>query len=240
MLAACVLLLQLLSSTPSIRPQPTLGHTDRYELILPPHAPVPTIEIDGADADLIAPDPTLQGRQPWLIRITPRPGDTVARYTATVQVGPRWSRPIRGTLLRTTWRVRAAAWTINPRTDPEAWHAETAKAPETWLTTLDLPFALEGPAAVSPVLPITQPDRFGLIATTTIDLPPGRWRIRARADDGLRLRVNHTLLIDRWNDLATSESTAEFTATDQPTTIDLDYFEHSGHAELRVELEPAD
>jgi hypothetical protein len=83
-------------------------------------------------------------------------------------------------------------------------------------------------------------DYFGIIANTSILLPPGTWRLVTRSDDGIRVFVNDKPVIDNWTWHAPVEDRAEFhvPSGSGPVTLKVEYFEIMGGATLDVRLEP--
>lgn len=77
-------------------------------------------------------------------------------------------------------------------------------------------------------------ERAGVSATTSVDLPPGAYAIRAISDDGIRVFVDDTLVIEDW-------SVHESRMKDAPLAagahrIRVEYFQGDGWAELNVEI----
>jgi len=226
--------------TPLLREHARTPDADTFEIYPPVQAAdTPVVTIEGADAELLRPEGP-EGWHPWRVRVTPHADRAVSTYTGTVRVG-RWSRPIAGRFVRASWSVRAWAWTNDPLSDLDAWRAEAGSIDAIGVDSLDLPFGSGGPSSVRPALQVDARDRFGLIAAGTIDLPPGRWRVRTRSDDGIRVSINGELLIERWDIHGPTEDAADFMVDgDGPTRIGVEYFENAGFATLSVWFEPAD
>ena len=82
-----------------------------------------------------------------------------------------------------------------------------------------------------PELPI---EKWGLEATTTVDLGPGSYTLRSISDDGIRVWVDGKLVIERW-------STHESTLDEAPLAggrheLRVQYYQNGGWTELRVEI----
>ncbi len=205
----------------------------------------PEVEVTGADVELLPPqDP--EGWRPWLLRVTAKDSEAVSTYTGVVRVGD-WSRRVAGRFIQASWSVRAFAWDVKiagpqyPFLGYGHWREQADAVEPVTLSSLDLPFGYAGPSSVQPALAIDARDHFGLIAQGTIDLPPGRWRVHTRSDDGIRLSINDELLIERWDIHGPTEDAAEFEVAEAgPTRIGLEYFENAGYATLSVWFEPAD
>ena len=78
------------------------------------------------------------------------------------------------------------------------------------------------------------PDRVALTADGDVDLPSGRYTIRTISDDGIRVFVDGTRVIDRWTEHESALDTAPVAAGRHHLRVE--YFELTGFAELRVEI----
>lgn len=232
--------------TPLIREYSRTASVDVFE-IYPPligSAP-PEVDVSGADFELLPPQSSEDWR-PWVLRIKALEGEAVSTYSGIVRVGD-WSRRVAGRFIQASWLVRAFTWD-EKSAGPEypllgygLWREQADAVEPVSLTSLDLPFGYAGPSSVQPALKIDARDRFGLIAEGSIDLPPGRWRVRTRSDDGIRVAINDELLIERWDIHGPTEDAAEFEVAEAgPSRIGLEYFENAGYATLSVWFEPAD
>ena len=89
-------------------------------------------------------------------------------------------------------------------------------------------------------LPMRMPrDHFGVIATRTLTVLAGSWRINTLSDDGIRVWMNDELVIDDWTHHAATRHHADFTV-DNPRSVRfrVEYFELDGASMLTVELQP--
>ena len=82
-----------------------------------------------------------------------------------------------------------------------------------------------------PELPI---EKWGLEATTEVELPDGRYRLRTISDDGIRVWVDGQLVIERW-------STHESTVDEVPLAagrrqLRVQFYQNGGWTELRVDV----
>jgi hypothetical protein len=227
--------------TPLLREHSRTGGRDVYEAYVPVGSGlIPEVSADGAVVEILPPEGP-EGWRPWRVAVTPRAGEVVSSYAGRVRVGEGWSRPISGRFVDAAWTVRAWSWTADPLVDSGAWRAEATAVEPVTLERLDLPFANAGPASVERRLPVRDRDGFGLLAETTVALPPGRWRVRTLSDDGVRVFVNGATLIERWDIHGPTEDAAEFEVTGEgPTRIVVEYFENAGYATLRVGFEPVE
>ena len=214
--------------------------------------------IDGANVHLSVNGvaaPRLEGTAdaPWRLELAPPPG--VTPYRITVDQG-EYHAVLEGSLLVTEWDAAVFAWPPpEPRetaagptipSDLAAWRA-LANAPgavHAKLPGLNLSFGGRGPSGVidDPAVKAARfgGDYFGIIATASISLPPGRWRVVTRSDDGIRVFVNEKPVIDNWTWHGPTEDRGEFDATPggTPTVVKVEYFEIMGGATLEVRLEP--
>ncbi|MCC7015500.1 MAG: SUMF1/EgtB/PvdO family nonheme iron enzyme [Planctomycetes bacterium] len=143
------------------------------------------------------------------------------------------------------WTVQLFEWANDPRENLDAWIEESRRGRSLGLLDLGLsdepqpgPIHWDDDAAVGS---IARADRFGLVATTELVFPAGRWRLSVVADDGIRVWVNDELLIDDWQPhAARQESCVWLSDGRDPTRIRLQYYELSGGAILRTWLESAE
>lgn len=227
--------------SPTVREHSRSGGTDIYEIYIPKEwEKYVHVEMQQGinEVMLDSPDPT-RGWEPWLLTIKADPSEPISSYTAIVRVGDDWSRTITGRFINAKWAVRCWAWENDPLTDPDAWRAEANAIEPVTLDQLDLPFANNAPSRVSEKLGITDRDRFGLLASTTIALPGGKWKLTTRSDDGIRVKINGEQVIERWDIHAPALDDAVFTVNDgTPTRIEVEYFENDGYATLELDLQP--
>jgi parallel beta-helix repeat protein len=182
-----------------------------------------------------------------------RTGDTIAvtpgergdwaltlEYSGGATVSPRGESRPAGTPYRfgherfepaVRWATRFFAWTDSTEIagGPEVFSRLAAGPP---LLTRELPrldFQWYRPRM--PELPI---ERWGLEATSSVELPPGSYLIRTISDDGIRVWVDGRLVIERW-------STHESTVDEAPLTggrhdLRVQYYQNGGWTELRVDI----
>jgi len=77
-------------------------------------------------------------------------------------------------------------------------------------------------------------DSFSARWTRTVSLDAGTYRFHTVADDGVRLWVDGVLLIDAWQDQSARERTADYNPVQGQHEIKVEYYEHSGDAQIRV------
>src|SRR5579872_5252438 len=129
------------------------------------------------------------------------------------------------------WRVRYFGFDEASRPDrhPDAFSRIIAGTPLKTETRDRLDY-LSGRAIVDGV----PPDRVALTAEGDLDLPPGRYTVRTISDDGIRVFVDGTPVIDRWTEHESALDSAALAAGRHHLRVD--YFELTGFAELRVEI----
>ncbi|MCZ6837509.1 MAG: right-handed parallel beta-helix repeat-containing protein, partial [Planctomycetota bacterium] len=161
------------------------------------------------------------------------PADSVCLLNVQWRFPDRdWQGEFR-TIVNANWKVKQFASPCDPREDVETWREAGEQADSVVnVSTLDFDFAMKGPESMEQV------DHFGTIATTTLSFPAGTWRIRTTSDDGLRLWVDESLVIDDWTWHAPKEHVHEFTL-DEPRTVEfrVEHFELDGYSILRLKVE---
>jgi uncharacterized protein YraI len=91
--------------------------------------------------------------------------------------------------------------------------------------------------ATAPVAGVV-PDNFSARYTGVITLGGGTYEIRTQADDGVRVYVNGSLLINEWHVSSGLTYTRQFTSIAGPNTIVVEYYEGQGVAFLSFDLQP--
>ncbi len=125
------------------------------------------------------------------------------------------------------------------------WRAcvELPEAVVTEVSALNFQFPSAGPRGLNLNPDLNQrgpgPKEFGMIATTQRVFPAGKWRFTVRSDDGARLFVNGTLLIDNWHYSSATEKFADF-VQQTTTSVDLrvEYCQKDQGATLQLFVEP--
>lgn len=205
----------------------------------------PNVSLDGLGVQMISAD---HERIEGASQVTLKAENGVKPYAVTVTIGD-WQQTVRGTLIDTTWNVRFFNYDpdVDPREKPDEWprvRAEDASV-EVALNGLDFPYGWGGPSdqKVPQIVRDAKikPDRFGMIATATTQLPAGKWRITTQSDDGVRVLVNDKPVIDNWTWHVTATDKGTFTVKEgEDVTIKAMHFELDGAAVFKLELEPAE
>lgn len=138
-----------------------------------------------------------------------------------------------GIFLGTPWQVRHFASPSDPREDEEAWKTAASEegAGTTAMDALRLNFGMEGPSGLDRV------DHFGTVAELEVTLPAHDWVLTTRSDDGIRVWMNETLVIDDWthHGAKTHEHRFSFEKA-QRMRLRVEHFELDGAALLEVLL----
>lgn len=80
-------------------------------------------------------------------------------------------------------------------------------------------------------------DFFSVRWNRAVNFAPGTYRFRVLVDDGARLFVNNQLLIDRWRQQSATEYSTEIALPGGVIPVRLEYFEHTGAAQIRLTWE---
>ncbi len=116
------------------------------------------------------------------------------------------------------------------------WRGEYFKNPNLdglpWLTRddaeINFNWALGSP---DPLIP---PDNFSVRWTRTFYLNAGTWRFTTATDDGVRLRVDGVLLIDKWIDQPRTTYSGDIALSAGNHTVEMEYYEHTGLAAAQL------
>jgi hypothetical protein len=198
-----------------------------------------------ADASLAAPGPVTLTRDGSRLIVETDASGLVLPYTLTASTEAS-VLSVPGTLMPTAWRVIVFASEADPREDAEAWRAAGEKnGVECELPALDLIYGRGGPSDLGLSDQIGRAglpaDNFGTIASTTIELPAGSWRVTTSSDDGIRVWLDEALVIDDWKWHPPKAHTYELElAEPKSVAIRVEHFELDGHAELLLDIEPVD
>ncbi|MBX3391289.1 MAG: right-handed parallel beta-helix repeat-containing protein [Phycisphaeraceae bacterium] len=227
--------------SPLLRPSNLAGTAHVYELLGSGSAPV-TASVEPTSL-LVQTEPGLDHRP---ARITVSGRDAVQPYALTVRAGPSFERVIRGTLMPARWNIAFFAWDeqSDPRENLDAWRrlAETSTARATLAGPLNLPFGSGGPRNLNLDRKVGESgigsDRFGTVASTRISLAPGKWRFWTLSDDGVRVTVNDTVVIENWTWHAPTRDAGEFVMEREgQVTIRVEHFEIDGYSVLELGIE---
>jgi parallel beta-helix repeat protein len=178
----------------------------------------------------------------------------VVRYSVDLKVDGQ-TQSLTGTLMDCKWDILAFPWTKDPRDDHAGWLADgqAAGIPLTWTNHLDLPLAHGGPQAIKEWSEFKDKlpgqNHFGLIASTLVRIPKGKWRITTMSDDGIQVEViwykrrdaPRKTIINNWTWHAPTKDSGEFEMEKEEAEavqIRIEYFQLDGHAALSLDLTP--
>lgn len=82
-------------------------------------------------------------------------------------------------------------------------------------------------------------DGFSARWSRYIDVPAGRYRFTATADDGIRVYVDNNLIINQWSDHPAQTFTADIALTAGHHLVVVEYYENTGLAIARLAYGPA-
>lgn len=226
-------------ASPLIRQLDRAGGVHRYEIWGAPDSLEVSSDSEGITTSIERPE-----SGPAVLRIAAGPG--VHPYAATLR-GEGLDRTLSGTLVGSEWTVRFFPWTVDPREDIDGWRQESY-GPQSRSVTMPgvrLAYRQAGPRelGLSEELSTAEigRDRFGTIATTSIPLKPGKWRITTMSDDGVRVLVDGSPVIDNWTWHAPTRDVGEFVIdAPRPVQITIEHFELDGFAVLEFEIFPDD
>ncbi|GEM_PF-2594067 len=102
----------------------------------------------------------------------------------------------------------------------------------------DGPFRLVSTFPGFPTLNLGPSDNFSARYTQIRRFRPGWYRFKLRGDDGVRLWVDDQLVINQWRDQATTQYTEEYYLTGGDHILRVEYYEHTGLARVRLQIEP--
>jgi hypothetical protein len=156
-------------------------------------------------------------------------------FTAEILVGQA-KLGVGGTLLNARWDVKYYRWDPkeDPRENADNWTKITSRPPAD-TQTADLIDFKWGSGTPSPKV---GPDHFSTVATTSIPLPAGKYRIRTISDDGIRVRVDGKKVIDDWTWHVPKPNDAEIELAEGKHDFCVEHFEIDGVAQLQWKIEP--
>lgn len=227
--------------SPLVRPSKAGSGEHSFEVLGLRAAPaVRVLEGDVAIEQSARPGPVATNARKIVVRA--RSG--VTGYHVRIEAGD-FQKDLRGTIIAAEWQVSFFPWKVDPREDLDGWRklAMGADARSVVLPRIDFPFGMGGPRdlKLSDELTRSGPDgnHFGLIARTSLKLPKGRWRFRTNSDDGVRVLVNGTPVIENWTwHVPTNDEGVFEQAAEMAVPIAVEYFEIDGLAALRLDIEP--
>lgn len=178
--------------------------------------------------------------QPRTLTIRPRAGVSVVPFATRIRANGI-DELVRGTLLSTAWSATIFPFTVDPRQDLDGWRKQSIELGVTvactdldWMRSLSR--GLDGLPLLREVVAGGRSfgrSSYGVIAQTRLALPAGRWRIATLSDDGIRVRVDQTTVIENWTHHGPTRDIGHFDqSADGPVQITVEYFQLDGHAVL--------
>ena len=73
-----------------------------------------------------------------------------------------------------------------------------------------------------------------------VNLAAGRYRFTTLSDDGVRVRVDGRIVIDKWQPMSLTASTGDIVVGPGLHELELDYFERTGQSRLRLDWQALD
>jgi nitrous oxidase accessory protein NosD len=175
------------------------------------------------------------GELPATVTVT-APKSGLHPFTVAIKAGGK-DLTAEGTLLRADWTVKFYQWDAkdDPREHQDKWDALIAGAPldEQKLSAIDFKWGGGAPSGK------VKPDHFGTVATASIDLPAGRYRIWTVSDDGIRVWVDNRRVIDDWTWHPPKENSTTVELKAGSHKVRIEHFEIDGLAQLQFRIEPA-
>ncbi len=204
-----------------------------------------TTDMYGEGVSIEAPPPDAGAGAPWRVTFT-HPSMGVMSVNAKV-TAPGMADPFRvsTTLISTLWSATFFATDKDPREDLAAYRSAAAGpgASRTELNVLDLAYGHGGPTNALKLdnAGALKADHFGMIATTTIPLTKGRWRITTLSDDGVRVLADGKPVIENWTWHAPTTDNGILTLdADREVAFTVEHFELDGYSVLKFDIERAD
>jgi parallel beta-helix repeat protein len=169
-------------------------------------------------------------------------------YRVRLQAGD-WEQEVRGTLVAATWDATFFPWTAaaDPREDLAAWRklAQAPGAVSGRVGQLRFPYGWGGPGDLK-LSPAFTParlggDHFGMIARTRLPLAAGAWEFATLSDDGVRVIVDGTPIIDNWTWHGPTRNAGVLTLpADKTVEVVVEHFEIDGYAVLELGISAQD
>lgn len=224
--------------SPLLRPIKSSSNENAYE-ILGLKSPLESKVLSGDVATSVTAGKTAGAFQ---LRVRAQAG--VTPFQVRVLSG-NYENDITGVIVATEWKIKVFSWDIDPRKDLDGWRklAQGPGALSATIAALDFPYGWGGPRDMKLSEEITRSgpagDHFGSIATTRLKIPPGRWRFKTLSDDGVRVTVNGSPVIENWTWHGPTPNEDVYDhSTGGDVEIMVEHFEIDGYATLRLDIEP--
>jgi hypothetical protein len=188
----------------------------------------------GRIGDPIVVKPDAGAMEDWLVSLEYRGQPTRSPTGATRPANAPYVFSYSRFDAKPRWNVNVYAWTDSThplKTAPQfdALLRGERGAPVLSLATSRLDYVWYRPRVAG-----WPPERVGVVATTSVTLPGGSYALRTISDDGIRVFVDDTLVIDDWT--VHESQVREVPIQPGSHRIRTEYFQLDGWTELRVEL----
>ena len=186
------------------------------------------------DTLIVTPSVTGAGVEDWDVRLEYR-GQATRSPTGDVIPAGQPSRFVYSRFdPKLQWDVKVFAWTdsTHPVSAPDAFREllrgeRTAPVVTQRVSQLDYMW-------YRPRIAGWPQDKYGVAASTAVNLPAGNYRLRTISDDGIRVFVDGNLVLEDWS--VHESRVKEVPLTGGRHEIRVEYFQGDGWAELRVEI----
>lgn len=226
--------------SPMVRLGSNAGGARTYEVFGPPGG---LWEWEDLDTGEISPWSTQPTPAKPLRLTVPATGD-VHPYRYRIRNGT-WSQVVSGTIVNATWDCRFFSWeaSTDPREKLDQWRELATAGAAVGLDSLNFTYGAGGPAdqpwASRAAGKLPGRDHFGMIAHATITLPAGKWKFSTLSDDGVRVTVNQTRVIENWAWHAPTRDSAVYEQKETgPVDVQVEHFEIDGYAILTLDITP--
>ena len=175
---------------------------------------------------------------------TDKPG--IFPFTLDVTAGD-FAQQVTGTLISTEWQATFFPWTenVDPREKLEDWRklADGPKAVSAKIGRIQFKYGFGGPSNVGISQEVTdakfEGNHFGMIATTKLPLPAGKWKFSTLSDDGIRVVVDGKPVIDNWTWHGPTKNDGVLDLPAAKTVeIEVAHFEIDGFSVLELSIAP--
>jgi hypothetical protein len=167
----------------------------------------------------------------WTLRLPDGLTLTPAYYVRIIVPAPTpTATPVRPTAIPSPTAIAS----LTPTPSPNTWRGEyfgNATLSGTPLlvredTAVEFNWGTGAPASGMPA------DNFSARWTRTLSLPAGNYRFFARADDGIRVWLGNTLIIDEWHEARDTTYVVDRSLSAGNHTLRVEYYENMGSAHV--------
>lgn len=157
------------------------------------------------------------------------------RFNVEIRLGNATQR-VTGTLTKADWKTTFYYWSpdMDPRNGDDAWNRVIEGKPIAERTVPSIDFIWGGKGPVEGKFP----DHFATVATASMKLSAGEYRVRTISDDGVRVYVDGKEVLKNWTYHGPTEDGATISLTEGNHDFKVEHFEIDGHAQLQLRVEP--